>query len=42
MKSLEEIKEILSAHRDEIKERFGVREIGIFGSHARGEERKGW
>ncbi|MFN3567661.1 MAG: nucleotidyltransferase family protein, partial [Caldimicrobium sp.] len=37
---LEEIKEILFAHLDEIKERFGVKEIGIFGSYVRGEERE--
>ncbi|MFN3505506.1 MAG: nucleotidyltransferase family protein [Caldimicrobium sp.] len=40
MKRLEEIKEILSIHRDKIKERFGVKEIGIFGSYVRGEERE--
>ncbi|MFN4132498.1 MAG: nucleotidyltransferase family protein, partial [Caldimicrobium sp.] len=38
MKSLEEIKSILSSHLSEIKEKFGVKEIGIFGSYVRGEE----
>jgi predicted nucleotidyltransferase len=31
----------LRAHEAEIRERFGVRRIGIFGSFARGEEREG-
>jgi predicted nucleotidyltransferase len=31
--------ELLKRHEREIKERFGVKKIGIFGSHARGEER---
>jgi len=29
---------ILKEHENEIKRRFGVKRIGIFGSHARGEE----
>jgi len=31
-------KEMLKAHKQEIKERFGVKRLGIFGSCARGEE----
>ena len=31
--------DLLKRHEREIKERFGVNKIGIFGSHARGEER---
>jgi len=30
---------ILKEHENEIKRRFGVKRIGIFGSHARGEEK---
>ena len=30
---------ILKGHQNEIKRRFGVKRIGIFGSHARGEEK---
>ena len=37
MKSLEEIRAILRQHRDELRDRFGVRRIGIFGSCAREE-----
>jgi len=40
MKSLEEIKDILRAHKPELAERYKVREIGIFGSYVRGKQRK--
>jgi hypothetical protein len=30
---------LLIEHENEIKRRFGVKRIGIFGSHARGEEK---
>lgn len=35
---VESVKGILEKHKDEIKERFGVKTIGLFGSCARGEE----
>ena len=38
MKKLEEIKEILRKHKKELRERFGVKEIGIFGSYVRNEQ----
>ncbi len=40
MKSLEEIKEILSREKPLIAENYGVTEIGIFGSFVRGDARK--
>jgi predicted nucleotidyltransferase len=40
MKTLEEIKEILSEHREEIREKYGVIIIGIFGSYVRNEQNK--
>jgi predicted nucleotidyltransferase len=40
MKTLEEIKEILRQHKTELKEKYGVKEIGIFGSYVRGEQKK--
>lgn len=40
MRSLEEVKRVLAEHRDELRERFKVKEIGIFGSFVRGEQRK--
>jgi len=36
-KSIEEIKKIIQQHKKEIKEKYGVKEIGIFGSLVRGE-----
>lgn len=35
---LEEIKETLSRHKRELKERFKVKGIGIFGSYVKGEQ----
>ncbi|VVB68844.1 Nucleotidyltransferase domain protein [uncultured archaeon] len=32
--------EILKGHEQEIKERFGIRRIGVFGSFARGEQKE--
>ena len=39
MKTIEEIEKMLSEHKDEIKENFKVKEIGIFGSYARNEQK---
>ena len=36
-KTLNEIKEIIKEHKGELKEKYGVKEIGIFGSYVRGE-----
>lgn len=38
MKTLEEIKQILSAHKMALHERFHVRSLGIFGSIVRGDQ----
>jgi len=38
--SLDEIKGILKKHKDELKEKYRVKEIGIFGSYLRGEAKK--
>ena len=40
MKTLDEIETILKAHRHELEEKFGVKDIGIFGSYARGEAKE--
>ena len=40
MKELEKIKEILNKHRDELREKYKITEIGIFGSYTRGEQKK--
>ncbi len=38
---LEEIRRILSKNRDSLAEKYDVREMGIFGSYVRGEQKKG-
>lgn len=40
MKTIEEIKEILKDHREEVSRKYKVSEIGIFGSFVRGEQKK--
>ncbi len=40
MMSLEEIKGILEKHKEEIREKYGVVIIGIFGSYVRGEQKE--
>jgi predicted nucleotidyltransferase len=40
MKTLEEIKKILAKHKEELREKFKVKEIGIFGSYVRKEQKK--
>ena len=39
-KSLDEIKEVIKKHKDELKEKYSVKEIGIFGSIVRGEAKE--
>jgi predicted nucleotidyltransferase len=38
MKTLEELKEILTQHKEVLKEEFKVKNIAIFGSYVRGEQ----
>jgi predicted nucleotidyltransferase len=38
--SLEEIKEVIERHRPELKQQFHVDKIGVFGSYARGTQKK--
>ena len=38
MKRLEEIKKILVAHKDELRSKYGVETIGVFGSYIRGDQ----
>jgi len=40
MKTVEEIKELLRKHKEELRERFKVKELGIFGSYVRGEQKE--
>ena len=40
MKTLEEIREPIRQHMQEMRERFKVKDIGIFGSYVRNEQKK--
>ena len=40
MQELDEIKDILNKHRDELREKYKITEIGIFGSYIRGDQKK--
>ncbi|MBI2559475.1 nucleotidyltransferase family protein [Candidatus Woesearchaeota archaeon] len=40
MKDLKQIQSILSKHKEELRETYNVKEIGVFGSYARGEQKK--
>jgi len=39
-KSLDRITEVLKKHEKELKEKYGIKEIGIFGSYLRGKTKK--
>lgn len=39
MKDLNEIKKILNNHKNELKEKYNVKKIAVFGSFARGDQR---
>jgi predicted nucleotidyltransferase len=38
MRAIEEIKRILKEHKEEIREKYGVVIVGVFGSYARGKQ----
>jgi len=38
MNTLEDIKKVLAEHKEEIRKKYGVVILGIFGSYARGEQ----
>jgi len=40
MSKIEKIKKIIREHKPELKEKYQVKEIGVFGSYVRGEEKK--
>jgi predicted nucleotidyltransferase len=40
MKTIEEIKRILKEYKEEIREKYGVVIVGVFGSYVRGEQRE--
>ncbi len=40
MKTLEEIRAVIYAHKDELRRRYKARVVGMFGSYTRGEQRE--
>jgi uncharacterized protein len=40
MPKLEDIKATLAEHKNELKREYGVKNIGVFGSYVRGEQKK--
>ncbi len=40
MKTLDEIKELIQDHKDELRQQYGLKEIGVFGSYVRGVQRE--
>jgi len=40
MNTIEGIKEILARHKDELRESFKLKEIGVFGSYVRGQQKE--
>jgi len=40
MKNLEEIERIIGKHKEELKRRYRINEIGISGSYVRGEQKR--
>jgi len=40
MKNSEKIKQMLQEHKAKLKQKYNVKEIGIFGSYIRGEQKK--
>jgi hypothetical protein len=40
MKDLNKIKTILAEHKEDLSKKFKVKDIGIFGSYVRGEQKK--
>lgn len=40
MKKLDKIRKVIKQHKPELEEKFKVKEIGIFGSYVRGEQKE--
>lgn len=40
MNTIDEIKKILARHKDELRESFKLKEIGVFGSYVRGQQKE--
>lgn len=40
MKTIQDIQRILKEHKEEIREKYGIVIVGVFGSYARGEQKE--
>ena len=40
-KPADKIKRILKKHESELREKYGIKEIGVFGSYVKGKQKKG-
>jgi predicted nucleotidyltransferase len=40
MRTIEQLKQILRDHKDELDQEYGVKEIGLFGSYSRSHEKE--
>ena len=40
VKTLRDVQRMLQTHKEELRKKYGVKRIGIFGSYSRGEQRK--
>ncbi|ASJ00223.1 nucleotidyltransferase family protein [Thermococcus gorgonarius] len=40
VRTLRDVQRILRVHKEELREKYGVKRIGIFGSYSRGEQRE--
>ncbi len=40
MKTLDEIKELIQSHRDELRQQYGLKEIGVFASYVKEAQRE--
>ena len=40
MKTFEQIKSTLAEHKEELRQKYKIKEIGIFGSYVHGEQKK--
>ncbi len=41
VKTLRDVQKVLQAHKEELRKKYGVKRIGVFGSYSRGEQRGG-
>ncbi|WP_297091526.1 nucleotidyltransferase family protein [Thermococcus sp.] len=40
VRTLRDVQRVLRVHKEELRERYGVKRIGVFGSYSRGEQKE--